>query len=64
MSVIELTKGVNKEILTPGQGKSIEFGDILAVEYSASVKGSKKPFAKGDKEKFIFKGKPHPVLRY
>lgn len=49
---------VTKEILTKGQGKKVETGDILAVEYSAAVllpSGGKKTFARGDKEKFIFK---------
>lgn len=47
--------GVVKEILAKGQGKKIEPGDILAVQYAASVKGASKPFAKGDQEKFVFK---------
>lgn len=53
----ELTsdKGVLKEVITPGQGRRIEAGDILAIEYAASVKGSKTPFAKGNKEQFIVK---------
>ena len=29
-------------------------GDILAIEYSAAIVGSK-PFAKGEQEKFVFK---------
>jgi peptidylprolyl isomerase len=54
---VELTsdKGVTKEILNPGQGRKIEAGDILAIEYAASVKGTKTPFAKGNKEQFIVK---------
>lgn len=54
---VELTsdKGVVKEIINPGQGRRIEAGDILAIEYAASVKGSKSPFAKGNKEQFIVK---------
>lgn len=57
MSVMELTpdKGVVKETIKPGDGRPIEAGDILAVQYSAKVKGQDKPFAKGDKEQFIFK---------
>lgn len=57
MSVVELTKdgGVKKEILANGKGKKVEVGDILAAEYTAYVKGSSKPFAKGDKERFIVK---------
>ena len=53
----ELTsdKGVVKEVISPGQGRRIEAGDILAVEYAATVKGSKTPFAKGNKEQFIVK---------
>lgn len=54
-SVVELTKdgGVKKQVVEVGQGKGIEPGDILAVEYAAYVKGSNKPFAKGEKEKFV-----------
>jgi FKBP-type peptidyl-prolyl cis-trans isomerase len=54
---VELTsdKGVVKEILFSGQGRKIEAGDILAIEYAASVKGTKGPFAKGNKEQFIVK---------
>lgn len=57
MSTIELTKdkGVVKDVLVAGQGQRIEAGDILAIEYKASVKGSSTPFAKGDKEQFIVK---------
>jgi len=44
-----------KEIVSPGQGKTIEVGDILAVEYSASLKDSNFVFAKGDQEKFVVK---------
>ena len=52
-----LTKdsGVIKDIVIPGQGQKIEAGDILAIEYKASVKGNPTPFAKGDKEQFIVK---------
>jgi len=47
-------EGVVKEIVQSGEGKAIEAGDILAVEYYAAVKGhASKPFAKGDKEQFI-----------
>jgi len=54
---VALTKDgkVVKTVLTPGQGKRIEVGDILAVEFSASFKGATRPFAKGDKEQFIVK---------
>ena len=54
---VELTsdKGVVKEILFSGQGRKIEAGDILAIEYAATVKGTKGPFAKGNKEQFIVK---------
>lgn len=56
-ATIQLTKdgGVVKETMVPGEGKSVEAGDILAVEYFAAVKGSNRPFAKGDKEQFIAK---------
>lgn len=55
--VQDLTKdgGVTKELIIRGQGRSIEPGDIVAVSYSASVLGSPKPFAKGDKEQFVVK---------
>jgi len=55
-SVIELTKdgGVKKTIVIPGQGRKVETGDILAVEYTAALKGGN-VFAKGDKEQFILK---------
>mmetsp|Transcript_34789 Transcript_34789/g.33107 ORF Transcript_34789/g.33107 Transcript_34789/m.33107 type:complete len:293 (+) Transcript_34789:146-1024(+) len=55
--VVELAsdKGVIKEIISFGQGRKIETGDILAIEYSAYVKGSKSPFAKGNREQFIVK---------
>lgn len=46
---------VTKEVLTKGTGKLIEAGDILAVEYTAFVHGSKKPFAQGSQQKFTFK---------
>jgi len=56
---VSLTKDgkVMKTVLTPGplSGKRVETGDILAVEFTASVKGSEKPFAKGEKEQFIVK---------
>lgn len=54
---IDLTNdgSVIKEVLVKGTGKKIEVGDILAVEYTAMIKGSNIPFAKGDKEKFIVK---------
>lgn len=48
--------GIQKNVLTVGTGKSIEAGDILAVEYTARVSGSSEPpFARGDQEQFIFK---------
>eukprot|EP01041_Mallomonas_annulata_P000522 gene522-998_t len=53
---IELTKdgGIKKVILTASQGRKIETGDILAIEYAASVKGGMM-FAKGDQEQCIVK---------
>jgi FKBP-type peptidyl-prolyl cis-trans isomerase (trigger factor) len=33
----------------------IKKGDILAIEYTASVVGSSKPFAKSEQEKFVLK---------
>ena len=55
MTAIQLTPdgGVVKEIISQGQGKKIEAGDILAIEFAAYVKGSKTPFAQGNREKFI-----------
>lgn len=47
--------GVVKEILTKGTGKQIEAGDILAVEYIAKLGNDGRVFARGDKEKFVFK---------
>ena len=47
--------GVKKQTIQAGQGRSIEPGDIIAVAYTASIKGSKTVFAKGDKEQFIVK---------
>lgn len=54
---VELTSdnGVVKDVILPGQGRKIEAGDILAIEYAASVRGSPVPFAKGNKEQFIVK---------
>lgn len=46
---------IYKEVLTSGQGKVVETGDILAVEYSAKVVGETKPFAVGNQEKFVLK---------
>lgn len=46
---------ITKEVLSKGTGKLIEAGDILAVEYTAFVQGSKKPFAQGNQQKFTFK---------
>lgn len=46
---------ITKQLLAKGTGKKIEDGDILAVEYSARVRGEARPFAKGDKEQFIVK---------
>jgi hypothetical protein len=55
MTAVQLTPdgGVVKETITKGQGKKIEAGDILAIEFAAYVKGSKTPFAQGNREKFI-----------
>jgi FKBP-type peptidyl-prolyl cis-trans isomerase len=51
--------GIYKDVLTKGTGKTVETGDILAIEYSASTKDMngvvQKPFAKNDQEKFVFK---------
>lgn len=54
--VKDLTKdgGVKKIILGPGTGRKIETGDILAIEFTASLKDGQ-IFAKGDKEKCIVK---------
>lgn len=46
---------VVKQLLQAGNGKITEAGDILAVEYSAYVQGETRPFAKGDRVKFVFK---------
>lgn len=46
---------VVKQLLSAGSGKTIEAGDILAVEYAAFVEGQSKPFARGDQVKFVFK---------
>jgi hypothetical protein len=51
--------GVVKEIISKGTGRGIEPGDILAIQYQASILGANKPFAKGDKEQFIFKDGSH-----
>ena len=55
-SFIDLTsdQGIKKELITPGQGRKVETGDILAVEYSARIVGDK-VFAAGDKKQFILK---------
>lgn len=55
--IISLTSDaeVTKQIITKGTGKSIEAGDILAVEFEAFVQGSSTPFSKGEQEKFTFK---------
>ena len=55
--LIEISKdgGVKKIVLVPGQGRKVETGDILAVEFSASLADGGKLFAKGDKEQFILK---------
>lgn len=52
----DLTKdgGVKKIVLGPGSGKKVETGDILAIEFTASLKDGM-IFAKGDKEKCIVK---------
>jgi hypothetical protein len=47
--------GVTKNLITPGKGRAIEAGDILAIEYTARVKGTEKPFARADQEKLIAK---------
>lgn len=47
--------GVVKEVLSRGTGKKVEAGDILAVEYRATLKDSGRLLARGDKEKFVFK---------
>jgi len=47
--------GIVKDQIVKGEGRSIEAGDILAVAYTATVKGCPKPFAKGEKEQFIVK---------
>lgn len=46
--------GVTKEQIGSGKGKAIEPGDILAIEYKATVRGQDKPFAKAFQEKVIF----------
>jgi hypothetical protein len=46
--------GVTKTVVTPGTGNPVQTGDILAVEYKARVAGSQTPFAKADKERFVF----------
>lgn len=52
----ELTKdsGVKKRVLISGQGRKIEAGDILAIEYTASLKNGQ-IFARGDQEQCIVK---------
>lgn len=48
--------GVKKEVITPGNGKKVETGDILAIEFYASLPNQgNKPFAKGDREQFTVK---------
>lgn len=47
--------GVTKEMITPGKGRGIEAGDILAIQYTAKVKGADTPFAKADQEKLVTK---------
>jgi hypothetical protein len=53
----ELTSdgGVIKEVISLGQGKNIDTGDILAIKYEAKIKNEVKPFAKSDKETCIVK---------
>lgn len=53
--IITPDEAITKEIVLKGQGKLVETGDILAIEYSARVEGESTPFAKGDQEKFVFK---------
>lgn len=54
-AAISLTSddGVRKVTIIEGKGKTIEAGDILAVEYTCSVKGSETPFATNPQEKII-----------
>lgn len=55
-SITQDLGGVTKELIVNSEnGRSVEPGDILAVEYVAKIAGSNKVFAKGDKEKFVFK---------
>lgn len=54
MSSVKLADGVSKETIARGQGRRIEAGDILAIDYSAGVVGGE-VFAKSPKEQFIVK---------
>mmetsp|Transcript_11031 Transcript_11031/g.11040 ORF Transcript_11031/g.11040 Transcript_11031/m.11040 type:complete len:283 (+) Transcript_11031:55-903(+) len=51
---VELTRdgGVKKTLISSGQGRKIETGDILAIEYTASLKDGN-IFAKGEQEQCI-----------
>lgn len=51
MGTVKVMEGVAKEMVGKGQGRSIEAGDILAIDYSASFQG--KVFARSAKEQFI-----------
>jgi hypothetical protein len=46
--------GVKKKLLQSGTGNSVSAGDILAIEYTASIAGGGITFAKADKEKFVY----------
>ena len=55
--LVELTKdgGISKQVISNGQGKAVETGDILAIKYEAKIKGKNKPFARAEKETCIVK---------
>lgn len=53
LNAVKIVDGVSKELVSKGAGRSIEPGDILAIDYSASVQG--KVFARSNKEQFIVK---------
>lgn len=46
--------GIKKEQINSGKGKAMEAGDIIAIEYTAKVKGQNKPFAKADQEQLVY----------
>lgn len=56
IETVELTKdgGVKKKVIISGQGRKIEAGDILAIEYTASLKNGP-IFARGEQEQCIVK---------